>query len=678
MASLVSIIFYCSQLLSLLALLSSVLFVGLGVCHSIVKKQPWYITVVVSLSVGLSAFIVMLDVFVHFFGSSGYYVIFIWLLLSIILAIRHRPKVTSLILCGGRSIYSHKWLLLITLVSSLSMWLGIALSGLNTREGMVFQPGIMRDSLWHLALIKSLLRSNPPIHPSDSTLLLTNYHYFYDLVIAAWYQATHIDISSLYFRWSALFTTLMLVFSSLVLVRVMVTKYFSLFGALTVLFLCWGGSLAFLIPVFLPGQPWGESSFWVSQTFVMLVNPQLLLSFAVLIGLMLMGLVGVTQKVSGKNFYLWLGLLLLLLYATAGLKFFGVIFGFLIVTIFLTWYWFRSQQRIRHFFVLIMFICFCAALIAFRFVDLSTKQMVFSPLWFVSSMIASPDRVYVEDWLFREQHYRDVNSWHYLVLLKVVETAIFYLGNLGMRVIGVGFFIPLLLERRKKQPLFQNQWIPLVLCGLALISSSIPLFFIQNGIVWNSIQFWYYTLFFINFLAALTLGYFVVMLKHRPLQAVVIIGVIGASSILFGKHLARQLREQEFIPAADIAATQSMSKFDTVFVCPEGKLSSLYYDSSFVSFFSDAKVILVDPLMLEVVGSGGYTRTSQLKDVIIHDDLYSYIHSQQHPQITKVLCDPEMLMRRKNNVGPIIFRNKNIVVVQVNADCRTTNQCARY
>src|SRR5689334_11454044 len=58
------------------------------------------------------------------------------------------------------------------------------------RSGVMYDFGIgywgplARDGVWHEALVAQLLKSVPPANPGLSGELLTNYHYFYDLLVS--------------------------------------------------------------------------------------------------------------------------------------------------------------------------------------------------------------------------------------------------------------------------------------------------------------------------------------------------------------------------------------------------------------------------------------------------------------------------------------------------------------
>ena len=137
----------------------------------------------------------------------------------------------------------------------------------------------------------------------------------------------------------------------------------------------------------------------------------------------------------------------------------------------------------------------------------SSSLFVFSPLWLPRVMIDAPDRV---GWLKlaqARQAYMATGLWSKWLLAEGLALFIFFIGNLGTRIIGLGKFLSWLKNWRKLNS-FQ-----VFLMACLLPSGLIPLFFIQKGNPWNSIQFFYYFQFLFSLLAALWLGDFLTKKK---------------------------------------------------------------------------------------------------------------------------------------------------------------------
>jgi hypothetical protein len=56
------------------------------------------------------------------------------------------------------------------------------------------------DSVYHLALINSLIANFPPYHPGLAGVLLRGYNFFYDFIIAEFVKFYNLNILDLFFR----------------------------------------------------------------------------------------------------------------------------------------------------------------------------------------------------------------------------------------------------------------------------------------------------------------------------------------------------------------------------------------------------------------------------------------------------------------------------------------------
>ncbi|MCJ7786734.1 hypothetical protein MUP06_00760, partial [Patescibacteria group bacterium] len=132
----------------------------------------------------------------------------------------------------------------------------------------------------------------------------------------------------------------------------------------------------------------------------------------------------------------------------------------------------------------------------------SSSLFVFSPLWLPRVMIDAPDRV---GWLRlaqARQAYLATGFWSKWLLTEALGLAIFFIGNLGTKIIGLGKLFQWFRNWRRISS-FQ-----ILFLACLLLSGLVPLFFIQKGNPWNSIQFFYYFQVLFGLLAGLGLGEF--------------------------------------------------------------------------------------------------------------------------------------------------------------------------
>lgn len=394
-----------------------------------------------------------------------------------------------------RQLFYQFWLLVkkrpflsfLILLAIISLSSGLLFSG-TVRQGYLLLQDTY-DSPWHLSLIKESLRNLPPRHPSNPKILLNNYHYFYDVFLASLGFLSGLPILKLHYQLGQLLMATLLVLSAVVFGRRLKSNRAS---ALLVFFTVFAGNFAYFIPLFLPNQNWSESSFWVSQTFSMMVNPQLVFSFATFY-LILILLTKDFYKKPARHY-----LMMALILPSIGFKSYGWILMSLLYAIDLLINFYRDR-KFRYISYGLIYLILALPLI-YLMTGFKNNSFFYHPLWFIDTMVEAPDRLNHLKWRFLLDHYLLTKNYLRIFALRVMQIAIFYLGNLGTRAIFLFFPIWRLIKRKtwkKHQPLADIVFI------LFLISSIFPLLFLQRGTVWNTIQFWYYSLIFANILAVL-------------------------------------------------------------------------------------------------------------------------------------------------------------------------------
>lgn len=330
------------------------------------------------------------------------------------------------------------------------MWsLTMVKSGLVYDYGMGFWGANAHDGLWHVSLVESLSQGSLKL-PIFSGETIHNYHIGFDLILATVSKLTHIPPLNLYFQVVPPIIAVLIGYLSYLLTRNMWAVFFVYFG----------GSLGWVFSG-------GESMFWAHQAISTLINPPYALSLIFI----LLGLLAWQNK-----HYVWMGIIFGLLVQIKIYAAVLVIIG-LIVTIF----W--DRQLIKTLLVSLLI----AVPLYLLTVSVSSQVLVWRPFWYLETMMALPDRF---NW---PRFYEAMtNYWmggNYLKALFAYGTAmvIFILGNMGTRLIGI------IGMRKNPQIIFYMT--------IAIVGLGLPMLFVQTGTAWNSIQFFYYSLFFMGIIA---------------------------------------------------------------------------------------------------------------------------------------------------------------------------------
>ncbi len=365
----------------------------------------------------------------------------------------------------------------VTVLGTVFQIIPVFKSGLKYDLGIGFWGPNTHDGVWHIALIEQLLKNVPPQNPIFAGTTLKNYHYFYDLLVAGSSFITRIDVLDLVFRfYPILFSLLLGIGSYYLCVYILqgskVSKYWAC--AISLFLIYFSGSLGWIVEFISQRHLGGESAFWANQAVSFNLNPPFAISLIILIGIILMLC---KEKLS------WQAMLIVVLLSSSliGFKAYaavivtGALFITGIVTLFV-----KKQPKI---FVIVIFSAICSGIYIIMN-GLGGTIFQFSPLWFVNSMIDSPDRVGWSRLSLARYYSIERKQFLKYIGVETLGLLIFLIGNLNLRVVGLIKILDFDRIRKETAYLF-------ILC-LSLIASIFPLLFIQSGTPWNSIQFFYY------------------------------------------------------------------------------------------------------------------------------------------------------------------------------------------
>jgi len=395
----------------------------------------------------------------------------------------------------------NKWLVLIMFFGMIIQSLTTIRSGLLYSYGMGFWGPNGHDGVWHLALINNLVNHFPPQNPVFAHFNLSNYHFLFDLSVALIHKITFLPTLNLYFQIIPVVLSGFLGILVFLLIKKLTKN--NLAACLSVFFAYFGGNFGWLVTLFRGQGLGGESMFWANQSISFPLNMQFFLSLILMLAGFYLYLLYL-EKPTKKRFWLLIFIFGLII----GVKAYG---GLIILfALGVTTFWeLITKKKVKTLKI------FLGSLIISLLVFLpnnwaSSSLFIFSPLWLPRVMIDAPDRV---GWLKlaqARQAYFATGLWLKWWLAEGLGLVIFFIGNLGTRIIGLGKLCHWFRNWRKINS-FQ-----ILFLACLLPSGLIPLFFIQKGNPWNSIQFFYYFQVLFGLLAGLWLGEFLAKKKIWP------------------------------------------------------------------------------------------------------------------------------------------------------------------
>lgn len=377
----------------------------------------------------------------------------------------------------------------LVLVGSISWVATMFRSGLFYSYGLGFWGPHAHDGIWHIALAESLARGSFDM-PTFAGSGLQNYHLGYDIILAFLYKITTISISTLYFQ------VLPLIFAILIgsLTYVVILKWKRSFDKAfwSVFFVYFAGSLGWIVTLLRGDGLGGESMFWSQQAISTLVNPPYALSIIfILLGVYLLLL---NQEKRSIFKILLSGLvfgLLIQVKVYAGLL---VLAGLFASGIYL---FIRDKKKD----VLLTFlVSFIVSLLLFFAVPISTRSAVsFYPFWFLETMMIFQDRLNWPRFYWAMETYKAGSNYIRAFVAYGTALFIFVIGNLGTRIISYKS----IKKGGKKDG---SYWLDVFFFTVIIFGFLVPIFFVQMGIAWNTIQFFYYSLFALSLYAGIAVG----------------------------------------------------------------------------------------------------------------------------------------------------------------------------
>ncbi|MDP3973530.1 MAG: hypothetical protein Q8P92_01730 [Candidatus Daviesbacteria bacterium] len=536
-------------------------------------------------------------------------------------------------------------------------------NGLTYSYGMGLWGPNTHDGMWHISLINQLVKHVPPENPIFGGEILKNYHYFYDLTIAATIYVTGISVIDLIFRFYPILLSSLLGLGSFYLIKGLINIKENLQSKLSIIaglyLVYFSGSFGWIVSYIREKNFSGESHFWANQSISFNLNPPFAISLIIVIAILQLLDLNKLSKLKVAVLTILIGPLIAFKAYAAIL----ILASFFLVGL--------IKKSINY---LVIFIA-SSVLTTFLFLSnfsLNNKIMLFSPFWFIHSMIDSPDRVgWIRLTLAREDGLTKGN-WLKFLSVEAISLIIFIVGNLGVRVFALLSLIKFPYIVRRADYLFI-----FIFSSLAFF---IPILFIQAGNPWNTIQFLYYFLYVSAVVGGVVIAKVVVNLP-KMIGVPILLFFIALTPINSWATANSYLTNQPhgFISNGELEALKFLKsqKDGIVLTYPyDGRLKNKFmepwpiiiYDSTaYVSALTEKSVyiedeqqnniLLTDYKKRLVASKDFYANFKEYGDKFISENNIKYIYL---PKIHNLRLDENVL-----NISNI-FENKEVVIYKIN------------
>ncbi|TSC88573.1 MAG: Uncharacterized protein G01um10147_69 [Microgenomates group bacterium Gr01-1014_7] len=545
------------------------------------------------------------------------------------------------------------------------------------KNGLVYPFGLgfwgpnTHDGVWHISLINQLIKAVPPENPIFSGNILKNYHFFYDLLVAATNYLVKIPVLDLVFRFYPILFSLSLGIGTYYLVRdlfeeslgILKTKIASLFSLYLVYF---AGSFGWIVSFIKERNFAGESAFWANQSISFNLNPPFAISLLIIIALIQVLIFSGRKKRK-------LSLAILLAGGLIGFKAYGavlVLVSLVLIGLF--------KKRADY---LIVFIgaLIITVVIFFANFQPTSALMIFAPFWFIHSMIDSPDRVGWMRLTLARTVGLEKGIWWKFITAEFISLILFIAGNLGLRMLSLLSLIKIKRIVKDSNLLF--------LLVFSTLSFLIPILFIQSGNPWNTIQFFYYGLYVTAVISGVVLLSLIVNLPKFLLSFIIGLFLIISpiNSLVTASYYTNYLPHAR-VDKKELEALEFLSKQQdgVVLTYPyDDKLKKrieepwplfVYDSTSYVSALSNKAVYLVDESQNQILLTDYKKRIVASKDffsdVIPHlstdESLQTAKNFLRHNHIKYIYIINEFSMAIDEDKLPLdkIYQNQEVTIYQ--------------
>ena len=506
------------------------------------------------------------------------------------------------------------------------------------------------DSIWHIALATTAFKQYPFIVPSFAGEILSGYNVLLDLVI---YLLTFVGLSPFFSLFKLIPILWFILFTVAAILLARKIKDDVLFVAIFLIFIFFGGSYTYFLTLYHNGTIDGSAAVLAMQSGLMMTNLQLALSFTVILFMLLF------IKVREFN-YKQVILFSILTFIAIGLKFYGAVIAIFLAGAYILEIFFNSKRfslTFKYCLPIVFSIVISVLFFYNPFAALkSGSVLIYSPFALVHSLIEEPDLVYLKDLVLQRYYLLSVNPLSpRLLAIELFSALLFIFINLGSRFFGLIYFLYKLIKRQVTR-------FDIYIAISILIGTLLAILFIQKGIWWNTVQFFYYVIFLANFFAAqliykllkqgnkiLSLLGMVLILLALPINLDILKGTIIAPKAYVNRSELEALAFLKKQPAGVIFSS---------FHFADKKNTGVFDETAYIPAFTSKQNYISDLHVLELTGVDYADRLDKVESMdckIFQEVKYIYYKKYFSSKFLKK-CNRE-LKEYKN-----IFENNKVTI----------------
>jgi hypothetical protein len=564
--------------------------------------------------------------------------------------------------------FQKKEILLLIIILVLSLMQSTVLLIGNLKSGDRFFFPSIHDNMWNIAILNEIQFRVPPQNPAINSEILKNHHYFYQIFLNVIRNNINIDVFDLYYRVGPIIISISYGFALYLVSMIFCNSYFS--RILVIIFGYLSGSFAYLLPViFRNNIDWKSNTFFSDQPFDQLFNPYSVFGYVLMLFTVYLYF-RLNNEKKINSFFIFLTSLLI-----------SVIFGFksfggLIVVLSIILTEFSSlliyKKSINYKLLIIVILLFIPVF------TLITKpgsvSMKWYPGWILTEMVVGEDKLNLPKLAEIETYYRNTNQIKGLIKIKSIEFIIYFIGNLGTRLLGLLTLVYFII---KKDDDFSKKRVLLFCFFCFLTSFSIPLLFNLGSNAHNIVQFTPYGFVILSIFTAIMIDNFLTYLKQRKksfIASFFLIFIIIISIPVNIKNFVEKIKyppdflEKEEIFAMDYMKNNLSRDYNILI-----DTNQFRYDPIYIAAFSEKKIFLSSPSYAKQTGVD-YRHHLKLINDQFYGQIDTVILKNNNIKFIYLLKKNDLDNQRRNvviknaisdNKLKIIFENSKATIYEV-------------
>jgi hypothetical protein len=393
---------------------------------------------------------------------------YFYLILTFLLWIRSVPK-KNYKFPFLQKINKKQWLLITVVTIGVIMQLTtVWFTGALSANGLSFCCGNTSDALFHVSLTNQIVERFPPYQPGMYGVVVHNYHYWSNLVVADLVRVFHLPVMATQNQYANVFISLLLGLTAIAFSQSIKAK--KSFTIWLVFFLYFGGDLAYLINfVFGHGFNFNMQSLEDGTKF--LVNIPRAFSLDILFS----GLTLIAIWIKKKDHYT--GLLVALILGTlVGFKVYTGIFAMVGIVGLMAYFLYKRNARM----IFPLLLAPVLSAIVYLPVNANSGGLYFTGLWIFDNYIVNKD-LGLQNWELAKTIYADHHNLLRIIQYEGMFIGLYLISSFGTKLLG-------LIQTRKSLAAIPKEIHIFLISGLT-VSLILGLFFQQSAGGANTFNF---------------------------------------------------------------------------------------------------------------------------------------------------------------------------------------------